>query len=86
MTKRAALVVIDGWGHREEEYGNAIMQAATPVMDGLVKDANFAVVEASGALNVLAASRSFNKVQGTAPGLGGDPPVRSDCGQGGRLP
>ena len=48
MTKRAALVVIDGWGHREEEYGNAIMQAATPVMDGLVKDANFAVVEASG--------------------------------------
>jgi len=46
--KRAALVVIDGWGEREEEYGNAIKQAATPVMDGLKTDANFAVIEASG--------------------------------------
>ena len=23
-TKRAALIVIDGWGYREEEYGNCI--------------------------------------------------------------
>ena len=29
--KRAALIVIDGWGERAEEYGNAIMQAKTPV-------------------------------------------------------
>ena len=47
-TKRAALIVIDGWGVREEEYGNAIMQAATPVMDKLKTDANWANVEASG--------------------------------------
>ena len=48
MVKRAALVVIDGWGERKEEYGNAIMQATTPVMDAFRTDANFAVVEASG--------------------------------------
>jgi len=46
--KRAALVVIDGWGERKEEYGNAIMQASTPIMDAFRTDANFAVVEASG--------------------------------------
>ena len=46
--KRAALIVIDGWGERAEEYGNAIMQAATPVMDGFKTSANFAVIEASG--------------------------------------
>jgi len=48
MSKRAALVVIDGWGVRDEEYGNAIMQAATPVMDKFKTDANYAVIEASG--------------------------------------
>ena len=46
--KRAALVVIDGWGERAEEYGNAILQAKTPVMDGFRTEANYAVVEASG--------------------------------------
>jgi len=45
---RAALIVIDGWGERDDEYGNAIKQADTPVMDGLRKDANWAVVEAAG--------------------------------------
>ena len=47
MVNRAALIVIDGWGERDEEYGNAIKQAATPVMDSLRAEANFAVVEAS---------------------------------------
>ena len=46
--KRAALIVIDGWGERAEEYGNAIMQAETPVMDGFKKDANWATIEAAG--------------------------------------
>ena len=46
MVNRAALIVIDGWGERAEEYGNAIMQATTPVMDGFKTDANWAVVEA----------------------------------------
>ena len=47
-TKRAALIVIDGWGYREEEYGNCIKQASTPVMDDLTAKANHAVIEASG--------------------------------------
>ena len=47
-TKRAALIVIDGWGEREEEYGNCIKQASTPVMDDLKANGNFAVMEASG--------------------------------------
>jgi len=48
--KRAALIVIDGWGERAEEYGNAIMQAKTPVMDGFKTDGktNYGVIEACG--------------------------------------
>ncbi len=29
------LIVLDGWGYREDSYGNAIAQAQTPVMDSL---------------------------------------------------
>ena len=48
--KRAALIVIDGWGEREEEYGNAIKQATTPVMDGFKTGdhAEYAVIDACG--------------------------------------
>ena len=46
--KRAALIVIDGWGERQEEYGNCIKQASTPVMDGFKANANWAVIDASG--------------------------------------
>ena len=49
MPKRAALIVIDGWGERDAEHGNAIKQAETPVMDGFKNGgANWAVVEGSG--------------------------------------
>jgi len=47
MVNRAALIVIDGWGERKEEYGNAIMQADTPVMDGF-RTGNYAVIDAAG--------------------------------------
>jgi len=46
--KKAVLVCIDGWGLREDTYGNAIAQAKTPVMSGLMKDACFCPVDASG--------------------------------------
>ena len=46
MPKRAALIVIDGWGERAEEYGNAILQAPTPVMDGFKATPNYAVIQA----------------------------------------
>ena len=50
MVKRAALICIDGWGVRTENHGNAILQAATPVMDGFRDgaEANWGVVAAHG--------------------------------------
>lgn len=48
MVKKACLICIDGWGLREDTYGNAIAAAATPVMSGLMADACFAPVDASG--------------------------------------
>jgi len=32
---RAALFILDGWGARDEEWGNLILEADTPVMDAL---------------------------------------------------
>jgi len=32
---KVVLIVIDGWGHSDQEFGNAILQARTPVMDAL---------------------------------------------------
>ena len=46
--KRAALVVIDGYGDRAEEYGNAILQADTPNMDACKAGGNWVPVEGSG--------------------------------------
>ena len=33
--RRVALFILDGWGARDEEWGNLILEADTPVMDGL---------------------------------------------------
>ncbi|MDY6770559.1 MAG: 2,3-bisphosphoglycerate-independent phosphoglycerate mutase [Candidatus Nanohaloarchaea archaeon] len=38
MSDRALLVVMDGFGLREEEYGNAIVQADTPTLDRLMDE------------------------------------------------
>lgn len=35
VSNRVCLVVIDGWGLSDEQYGNAIHHAKTPVMDKL---------------------------------------------------
>lgn len=35
VANRVCLIVIDGWGISEESDGNAILNAKTPVMDGL---------------------------------------------------
>eukprot|EP00741_Cyanophora_paradoxa_P000413 tig00000404_g404.t1 len=48
VAQNAVLIVIDGWGIREDPYGNAIHAAKTPCMDALKKDANWAEVDASG--------------------------------------
>ena len=46
--KRAALIVIDGWGINEKEHGNCIAKADTPVMDKFKAEAGWAVIEAAG--------------------------------------
>ena len=42
------LVVLDGWGHREEQDGNAIAMAATPTWERLWKRAPRTLLDASG--------------------------------------
>ncbi|PAV91028.1 hypothetical protein WR25_25706 [Diploscapter pachys] len=47
VSHRVCLVVIDGWGTSDDTYGNAILNAQTPVMDELV-GLNSAQIEAHG--------------------------------------
>ena len=35
--KSTVLIILDGWGYREEQESNAIFHANTPVLDGLKK-------------------------------------------------
>jgi 2,3-bisphosphoglycerate-independent phosphoglycerate mutase len=42
------LIVLDGWGHREETRDNAIANGATPVWDRLWAEAPHTLISASG--------------------------------------
>ena len=42
------LVVLDGWGWREERENNGVALANTPVVDGLIRSNPFTLLEASG--------------------------------------
>ncbi|MDP4789220.1 MAG: 2,3-bisphosphoglycerate-independent phosphoglycerate mutase [Haliea sp.] len=42
------LIILDGWGHREDARDNAIVQANTPVWDRLWRDAPHTLVSGSG--------------------------------------
>ncbi|MFT4938770.1 MAG: 2,3-bisphosphoglycerate-independent phosphoglycerate mutase [Paraglaciecola sp.] len=46
--KTVALIILDGWGHREETDSNAIAHANTPVLDGLVKNYTSTLISGSG--------------------------------------
>ncbi len=46
--KKVALVIMDGWGHREESKNNAIKQANTPFFDHLTNECPHTLLEASG--------------------------------------
>ena len=46
--KPTVLIVLDGWGYREETQDNAIAKASTPVWDRLWADAPHALISASG--------------------------------------
>jgi 2,3-bisphosphoglycerate-independent phosphoglycerate mutase len=43
------LIVLDGWGHREETKDNAIANGATPVWDRLWAESPHTLISASGA-------------------------------------
>ena len=45
---RVLLLLLDGWGHREEPHGNLIAKARTPVMDSIQKKYPFTSLKASG--------------------------------------
>lgn len=46
--KPLALVILDGYGHREETASNAIANAKTPVIDGLLANNPHTLISASG--------------------------------------
>ena len=46
--KRVLLLLLDGWGYREESNGNLIAQAKTPVMDSIRGKYPFTSLKASG--------------------------------------
>lgn len=43
-----ALIILDGWGIREMEHGNAVVQARTPNYDRWMREGERSVVDASG--------------------------------------
>ncbi|MGB7295938.1 MAG: phosphoglycerate mutase (2,3-diphosphoglycerate-independent) [Candidatus Aminicenantales bacterium] len=45
---RIVLLILDGWGHREEAFGNLIREAATPHFDALWSKFPRAVLQAAG--------------------------------------
>lgn len=46
--KTTALIILDGWGHREEQDNNAIAHANTPVLDGLCETYSNTLISGSG--------------------------------------
>ena len=43
-----ALIILDGWGIREKEHGNAVVQANTPNYDRWMRELERSIVDASG--------------------------------------
>jgi len=46
--QRVALFILDGWGARDEAWGNLILEAETPVIDGLQRTCPATRLEAAG--------------------------------------
>lgn len=46
--KPMALVILDGWGHRDDNASNAIANAKTPVIDSLMENCPHTLISASG--------------------------------------
>lgn len=56
--KKVALIVLDGWGIKKEEIGNAVLEASTPNMDALEKFYPSTILQASG----MAVGLPWNKM------------------------
>jgi 2,3-bisphosphoglycerate-independent phosphoglycerate mutase len=48
VPRRVALLILDGWGARDDAWGNLIMEADTPVMDALQAAHPSTIIEAAG--------------------------------------
>ncbi|MFH1760967.1 MAG: hypothetical protein ABIA63_07685 [bacterium] len=46
--KPVCLVIMDGWGVRQDEHANAVVQGKTPFYDKAVRDCPFATLRAEG--------------------------------------
>ena len=46
--KPMALVILDGYGYREDNQDNAIANAKTPILDGLIANQPNTLISASG--------------------------------------
>lgn len=46
--KTTALIILDGWGYREDKTSNAIASANTPVLDGLTETCAHTLISGSG--------------------------------------
>jgi 2,3-bisphosphoglycerate-independent phosphoglycerate mutase len=46
--QKIVLLILDGWGHREESFGNIIREASTPHFDALWADFPHSTLQASG--------------------------------------
>ncbi len=44
--KPVALIILDGWGIREKEHGNAVAQAKTPNYDRWLRELERSIVDA----------------------------------------
>ena len=58
------LVILDGWGTSDDPFGNAVMAAATPIMDRLTRDHPTTTLQASGEAVGLPAGQMGNSEVG----------------------
>lgn len=64
MNKKAILIILDGWGYREEKEHNAIAEANTPCFDSLWQNNPHCLLEASGEAVGLPAGQMGNSEVG----------------------
>ena len=75
--KPVVLMVLDGYGLNENAEGNAIAQANTPVMDGLMKEYPFQKGKASG-LDVGLPDGQMGNSEVGHMNIGSDPHYQGD--------